>query len=201
VAWKHNKTFSKDEGPVFDNKEWANDTRRVLFVTSLRPPVDRVISSYTFDLDQHGVEKTLTEFANDCELYNTKTKKFYFDKTMLKKRGWIWVCASECYGKWFGSWPTPSLKANTEKAAENLNKYELIWMKNLRNEEYMNWLLHRFNATDTPIRTKRTTNLPKPNLTQSELTHLDEINQWDTFMYETLRKKWEGIVKLNGTLF
>jgi hypothetical protein len=185
---------------VFDHELWENDNRTVLFVTSLRPPVDRVISSYIYDLNLVGVDKTVTEFADDCERYNTKAKKYYFDLEMKKRRGWIWTCASECYGKWFGSWPTPSLTANIEKASETLNNYELIWMKNLRNAEYMKWLLHRFNATDTPIKTKRTTNLPKPNLTQAELTHLDDINQWDAFMYETFRKKWDGIVNLNGTL-
>lgn len=200
VAWKHNKTFTKDEGPVFDHEDWEKDDKRVLFVTSLRPPVDRVISSYTFDQNQNGVNTTLVEFVDSCEHYNTKKKRLYFDKQKEKKRGWIWICASECYGKWFGSWPTRSLKANTEKAAETLNNYEIIWMKNLRNDEYMKWLLHRFNATDMPIKRKRTTQLPKPNLTRSELNHLDDINRWDTFMYESLRKKWEGIVQLNDTL-
>jgi hypothetical protein len=200
VAWKHNKTFSKDEGSVFDHEGWENDNRRVLFVTSLRPPADRVISSYTFDLDQFGVNKTLTQFINFCENYNIKKRTVHYDRKKQKDRGWIWVCASECYGKWFGTWPTPSLKANTEKATETLNNFELLWMKNLGNENYTNWLLHRFNATDIPIKTKRTTLLPKPDLAEAELTYLDSLNYWDKFMYETFRKKWERIINLNSTL-
>ena len=47
-----------------------------------------------------------------------------YDMDKGKNRGWIWSCASECYSKWFGAWPTTDREPDVKKAAETLNKFE-----------------------------------------------------------------------------
>jgi hypothetical protein len=200
VAWKHNQTFEHDEGAVFNHAHWRKRRKGVLFLTTLRPPIDRVISSYVFDENQAGKQRSPHEFVAHCHYLNTARKRRKYNKKLHKRWGWIWACASDCYSKWFGSWPTRNFIANVEKAAETLNSYEVIWMKNLDNVQYMDWLLYRMNATDIPIVHKRKTSLSKPNFTDDQLQMLDFVNRRDIALYDKVKSKWEHLIGNNITL-
>jgi len=75
VAQKHNLTISQQEGTCYDPSGWQNKPR-VLVFTSLRPPVDRIISSYEYDGLQSAKKKmganytlslqTFVDLANDA---------------------------------------------------------------------------------------------------------------------------------------
>jgi hypothetical protein len=66
-------------------------------------------------------------------------------------RGWIWICASSCYRKWFGEWPKADLQLDRKTATKNLDQLEIVWMNSLNDEDSVKWLLHRGNATDIPM--------------------------------------------------
>ena len=157
------------------------------------------ISSYTFDLHQLGQEMSVADFISNANGRNT-IKHTQYIRSENRKRGWIWRCASECYSKWFGGWPTPEFMPNTEKAVETLNKFEIIWMKNLKNEEYMRWLTHRFNDTKTTIPHNRKTAKEKAKISEVDMDLFNSVNEKDMVLYNVLREKWERIVPLNSTL-
>ena len=77
VAKKHNLTVNQQEGTVYDRHDYMGGGPKVFVFTSLRPPVERAISSYEYDglqtsnKNSEGVQNapTLQEFvekANDA---------------------------------------------------------------------------------------------------------------------------------------
>jgi len=94
----------------------------VLYVTSFRHPVERVLSSYSYDQHKDGTNRTIREFVDFCEYMNLEKKPRY------RKRGWVWACATNCYAKWFGGWPTPDKVPNLTKAIEVMNQFEYAFV-------------------------------------------------------------------------
>ncbi|CAB9500313.1 expressed unknown protein [Seminavis robusta] len=248
VAKKHNLTLAQQEGTVYDPRDWRGMMHlgRVFVFTSLRPPVDRVISSYEYDglqtIGAHAQQRkrrkqndpsiidspTLLDFvkhANDANEGkngsrnirhiwrdgigggNINNKQNSINDPRKKKRarrqkkkwtrlarGWVWQCATDCYSKWFGAWPQPDLEPHTQLAAQNLDELEIVWMNSLQDEKYMQWFLHRWDATDIPLGHKRkTADRVHQNYTQEEMTLLHNSNRKDELLYEALRKKWSAI--------
>lgn len=225
VAFSKNKTFTSDEGFVFDRNhpqpmfpavETAaaaaasseNKAKiRTLYVTSLRPPVDRALSSYSFEFAhaKKGRVRTIPEFVRYSKRMrrNEKWDNRVGRGPLLK--GHCWICADECYSKWFG-WPTLprspeendpqrqyAYQHNTTMALQVLERFDIIFMKNLKFRHYMDWLLRHFDTT-IQVPHFRPTVKPKTEIAQSDINLLDEHNKQDNQLYNTLRDKWNKIV-------
>jgi hypothetical protein len=244
VAVRHNLTISQHEGHTYDPSDWNDPIwqGRVFVFTSLRRPVDRVISSYQYDLLESKLDKnakdnlllvhhdnethpTLGQFFVQTNDQNNgknggrnthgvwrssigrhaKVRIEQEQQRILQKRppvrlprGWIWVCASNCYSKWFGGWPNPDLQPDAKTATKNLDQLEIVWMNSLQDEEYVKWLLHRWNATDIPMpHSRKTANRVRQNYTQEELNLLHNGNVEDKLLYEALKNKWSKITQRN----
>ena len=222
VAKKHNLTVNQQEGTTYDPHDFMG--RKVFVFTSLRPPVDRVISSFEYDglqtskLSSKGNHNTTTlqEFfdrANDVNngVNGGKNQRYVWrdglmgrrnhkrgkkrTRSVKVKRGWIWRCASNCYSKWFGGWPKPI--PDTRTAVQRLDALEIVWMNNYQNPDYMKWFLHRWDAEDIPmIHRRKTANSVKQNFTDTEMNLLHTSNRNDRLLYEALREKWSRLTNI-----
>lgn len=241
VAERHNLTFSQLEGTTYDPIDWTVDNpgnydhKRVFVFTSLRPPVERVLSSYWFDIFQllknkknetmtieeffhetnnvnngirnqpisatgthtplHGSDRSQFSVEHQYETaYNINNDEQQHDHTEEGVvRGWVWLCATNCYSKWFGGWPNKDKVPDTLNAVKVLDEMEIIWTDSLHSDDYQEWILQRWNVTDIPIRHANKEghhSNNRGNFTAEEMALLQTSNQPDIGLYEPLRHKW-----------
>jgi hypothetical protein len=118
-------------------------------------------------------------------------------KIIRVKRGWVWKCATNCYSKWFGGWPTKDLIPDFYEAAKRLNELEILWMDSYKDPRYMDWILYRWNATDIPMEHRRKTkNNAKQNYTKAEMKMLQDANWQDQLLYIAMRNKWTKMLNI-----
>lgn len=214
VAKKHGLFVRQVEGDTYDPTDPRYHRRRVLVFTILRPPVDRVISSYEYDGIQtwnHAPKKDFTEWVQHCQSANYKDKPGIWIPVPSKDErkifralhkpipgfyiGWLWLCASECYSKLFGGWPKS--KPDPLQATKNLDNIEIVWMKNLKNPDYTQWLKHRFDAEDIDIIHKRATKAKeKKQYNDTEKALAASENVQDNILYQALLEKWTKMTNL-----
>lgn len=162
IAAKHNK------GGVPWLEGWVHDGRRIptanlsrtLFVTSMRPPVERLLSEYNYE-GKNGPyfeNRTFAEYVRECNNLNNNGR-----------RPKVWSCASECYSKWFGYWPQPNNQVDTAKARHVLDGYEIVWLSLLKNPEYVKYLQRRYDAEGIPMTLRRKTGKPPPRYSTQDL--------------------------------
>ena len=96
VAKKHNLTVNQQEGTVYDRHDYMGGGPKVFVFTSLRPPVERVISSYEYDglqtsnTNGEGIQNspTLQEFVEKANDANNGVNGGKNERGVWRKKLW-----------------------------------------------------------------------------------------------------------------
>ena len=117
-----------------------------LWVTSIRHPIPRVLSSYQFEGRWAQYEnKRLTN--NSIPLNKWLPKIHKLDN---KKTSRMYACVSNCFTKWFGGWDKDhyDLDQVYTFATERLNQFDLIIINELMGDpKYVHQIEQIFNST------------------------------------------------------
>jgi hypothetical protein len=186
VANKHNLTFVAKEGHLLQDDDFCNST---LYVTILRDPVDRAISSYWFEGRWPQKERNRTDENSPLDLFN------WTSQVNQQTRGKnLWYCASDCYCKWFGSMNggiNVDYNRNVTNALERLSRFDVVvQMERLKDNNYTSALQMVLNATELSVvpRNMGGSSHVHSNytITKSHSDCLAEMNRNDKALYETV---------------
>ncbi len=180
VANKHNLTLKVQEGYPLQESDFHNKSR-TLYITTLRDPVERAISSYYFEgqwleAGKNRTKESAIGFKTWTEIVN------------IKPRGrLLWHCASDCYCKWFGSSGEGGVwNRNVTNAMERLKHFDMVLQtERLKEKNYTANLQILLSTKEIPIghsNAKRAA-WNAYEVTESDLAFLEEINQNDRVLY------------------
>jgi hypothetical protein len=186
VANKHNLTFVAKEGHLLQDDDFCNST---LYVTILRDPVDRAISSYWFEGRWPQKERNRTDENSPLDLFNWTSQVNQQTRGKL-----LWYCASDCYCKWFGSMNggiNVDYNRNVTNALERLSRFDVVvQMERLKDNNYTSALQMVLNATELSVvpRNMGGSSHVHSNytITKSHSDCLAEMNRNDKALYETV---------------
>lgn len=127
VAGKYGLQYEHVEGRNFGN----NDSPATFYVTNMREPVQRTISSYKFE-DRWPCEKLVHDktFLPSLDNQSKNLDEFVDRDVEISKSNrtqpGLWHCASNCHVRWLsGDYYTVS-EHSASKAREKLYQYNLI---------------------------------------------------------------------------
>lgn len=218
VAQRHGWTWDVTEGKPAEDPTTCrrNDT---LYVTHLRQPVARILSSYKYEgrwkckqLVQNRTfvptannSVTLEEYVADNDASEIRTTRQCDEK---RHDDFLWQCSENCYVRWFGKDFDCMVDPykNYQTAREKLMSYHVIIVtEKMKDPLYVKDLTRMFQVPATLF----TTQLPKwcsPQSTQwnkvypailrnETLERLERMNQLDTRLYHDIT------TCPNGTIF
>ena len=176
------------EGVVLDTSVFRNPT--YLFVTSLRPPIDRILSSYVF-------EGRWSQISRNRTTHNATPLDVWINKTVKKQNNHhrrVWQCVQNCYCTWFGGLPNAACgEVRMMAALNNLNQFHFV-VDTTRLQKNID-SLHKQLGWPT-IQLKRRWAKPNPsstwhdafNISESSMLSLLKLNNQDQVLYETVTK-------------
>lgn len=181
VCRLHNITLAAKEGYVMDDSVFQagqdnlfNPTGRTLYITSLRDPVDRAISSFSQEGNPDSV--SFRDWVDNKSTTDHGASNF------------IWFCHSNCFSKWFGARTYEEAQHyGVEKATERLKRFHLvIRAEELHHESYTVHLQKLLDAEQLPVpygpwgeRTSTAEVTAKYGITKEDIELLRERNQLD----------------------
>jgi hypothetical protein len=175
VAQKHNVSFITKEGVVLEEEDMHQN--QTLFVTSLRDPIDRIISSYWFEgrwpMKFPEENKTLATALSFDE---------WFDVCQNKTKKWQWFSVSNSYVKWFGTTGTTDdndIVYDIDTAKQRLSKFHMVLrtekMSDVKYWDRVTWIL---DAEDIMTKTNQR-HANKGKLRPDNATSMDFISTED----------------------
>ena len=97
VARIYNLKFKAKEGFILSEEDMKRN--RTFFVTSMRDPMERVVSSYFFE----GLWPDDTPEHNRT-MESARSLEDYIDFVTARPLRWkVWLCVSDCFTKWYGT--------------------------------------------------------------------------------------------------
>jgi len=173
------------------------DHPNMLFVTTLRDPIERAISHFKYDMrwscSQLAMNKSFVPTLENANPISKRLVPYHCAGKRGRRCNRVWGCVSQCYTRWFANGDCEcDIQKNVAESEEKLNRFHIILLTHmLEDPNYVKMIETALGDQFPKSRSmfcfyeSKAANKKYPLHIDNETMHrLEELNQWDIRLYK-----------------